>query len=49
MPNAHLLSGEDVTEIDLSATDADAAAAGDRDRAIVKGIFQLPQSLIGPW
>ena len=39
--DAHRLPGEGLTEVDLSLPDADPAAAGDDDGAVVEGILQL--------
>jgi hypothetical protein len=39
--DTHVLACEYGTEIDLAAPDANAAAAGDRDRAIVEGVLQI--------
>jgi hypothetical protein len=38
------MSGKGVAEIDLSATDADAATVGDRYGSIVKGILEICQA-----
>jgi hypothetical protein len=35
------LAGEDQTEIDLAAIEADAAARGDGDRLVVEGVVEL--------
>jgi hypothetical protein len=40
------LPSEDVTEVHLAATKADAAAADHQDRLIVKGIRQLLEAAI---
>ena len=39
--DADVLAGEDLAEIDLAATDADAPAARNGDGAIVEGILEL--------
>ena len=41
--------GEDVTEIHLPSSETQAAAAGDQDGLIVKGIRQLRQAAIRAW
>jgi hypothetical protein len=39
--DAHVLAGEDGAEIDFAAPDANAAAAGDGDGAVMEGVFEL--------
>lgn len=46
--DADILSGEDLTEIDFSAADANAITGGDRDRAIMQRVGQFAYTLIGP-
>ena len=46
LSNAHFLIGERTTEIDLAATYADSTAVSDRDRAVVKMVFELAQACI---
>jgi hypothetical protein len=41
LPDAHCLTRERMTEIDLAPAEADAPTARDRDCAIVKGIPEL--------
>ena len=41
LSDANVLSGKDLTEVDLTSTDADAATARDGDRAIAKRILKL--------
>lgn len=42
------LAGEDLTEIDFSHFEADAAAGGDGDGLVVEGIVEFWQAFIGP-
>jgi hypothetical protein len=39
--DADVLAGEDRTQIDLAAPDANPAAASDRDGAVMKGVFEI--------
>jgi len=45
--DAYVLTGEDAAEVDLATVEADAPAAGHSDGAIVEGIFQIAQALVG--
>lgn len=44
--NPHVLSGEHLTEVDLSLVEADAGALGDGDGAIVKRVVKFAQTAI---
>jgi hypothetical protein len=44
--DADSLAGEDLTEIDLLAIEANAAAAGDGDGLVMEGIFDLGETLV---
>ena len=44
--DADVLTGEHGAEIDLAPADADAAALGDGDGAVVEGILKLAESAI---
>lgn len=44
--DSHVLSGEHLTEVDLSLIEADATAVGDGDGAVVKRVLELAQSAI---
>jgi hypothetical protein len=46
--DSHSLTGEHGRYVDFFAVHADAAAGGDEGVAVVEGIFQLRQALIGP-
>ena len=46
--DADRLAGERGAEIDLFAVEAEAAAAGDIDGAVVEGIVRLGNALIDP-
>ena len=46
--DAELLTGEHGRDIDLFPMHADAAAGGDQDVAVVLGIFEFRQAVIGP-
>ena len=48
LPDSHILACKDLTEIDLAFAQADAAAVGDGDSAVVEGIGELREPLIGP-
>ena len=43
--NADSLAGEDRTEVDLFAAETDAAAIGDDDGLVVKGIIDIGNPL----
>jgi hypothetical protein len=45
--DAELLSGEDGGDIDFLSVDADTAAGCDEDVAVVEGILEVWQALIG--
>ena len=49
MFDADGLAGKDLTEIDLLAVEADAAARGHGDGFVVEGIIEVRQPLILPW
>ena len=46
--DAEALSGEDGGDVDFLSVDADTAAGGDEDVAVVEGIIEVRQTLIGP-
>jgi len=46
--DAEFLAGEHDRDIDLLPVQADAAAGGDQDIAVVPGIFEVRQAVIGP-
>ena len=45
--DAYVLAGEDQTQVDLAFAEANAAAMGDSDRAVVKWVLELVQTSIG--
>ena len=45
--NAEPLSGQDGGDVDFLSVDADTAAGGDEDVAVVEGIFEVGQTLVG--
>ena len=45
--DADVLTGKDRAEVDLAAAEADAAALGDGDRAIVQRVLELAEAAIG--
>lgn len=47
--DADVLTGEYGAEIDLTPTDADPAALSDRDGAVVEGVFQVADAVVGSW
>ena len=47
--DAEFLTGEHGRDIDLFPVHADAAAGGDQDIAVVQGIFEFGQAVIGSW
>jgi hypothetical protein len=44
--DADCLASEDLTEVDLFATQTDAAATGDHNGFVVQGVIEVGQSLI---
>ena len=46
--DADVLTGEDVAQVDLAASEADATAASDGDGAVVERIDELLEAVIRP-
>jgi hypothetical protein len=47
--DADVLAGEHGAEIDLLAAEADATTLNHGNRAIVEGVFQVLEAVIGAW
>jgi len=45
--DAEPLSGQDSRDVDFLSVDADTAAGGDEDVAVVEGVFEVGEALIG--
>ena len=47
--NANVLSGKNLTQVDLTPSDADTSLGGDCHGAIVEGVVQVGEARIGVW